>query len=224
MGSPKVTVLQLDTQFPRVLGDVACKATYRREVEIIRIPNATVGQVVSNRPDLIDITPFKAAVDRAAGDIIVTSCGFLSYWQDHLASRTPKPFISSALIALESLSQRYSPKEVLTLTFDKTSLTAQHFGAHADYKAGVVGLPVDMHLRRVISENRPTLDIALASQELIKFISMNQRPQHKHLLLECTNLPPYKAALHDETGLEITDILTCIETVQPGTIQTRFLP
>ncbi|MBV1895345.1 MAG: hypothetical protein KUG70_02725 [Rhodobacteraceae bacterium] len=222
--SPKVTVLQLDTRFPRVPGDVACKATYRGKVEIIRIPNATVAQVVSNRPDLIDITAFETAVDRATGDVIVTSCGFLSYWQDHLASRTPKPFVSSALIALESLSRRYSAKEVLTLTFDKTSLTKQHFGAYADYKAGVIGLPDDMHLRRVISENRPTLDAARAGQELTKFLTKVRRPHHKHLLLECTNLPPYKAALQSETGLKVTDILTCIETVRPGTIQPRFLP
>ena len=221
--APKVTVLQLDTHFPRVLGDVACRATYQGDVEIIRVRGSCVEQIVSDRPDLIDITPFEAAMDKATGDVIVTSCGFLSYWQDHLAARTKKPFVSSALIAFEGLSQRFAPEEVLTLTFDNASLTDQHFGKHADYRSGVVGLPVDMHLRQVISTNQTTLDVRRAGRELVRFVSTMQCPYHKHLVLECTNLPPYKAALKSATGLDITDILTCIETVQQGSIQPQFL-
>lgn len=221
--APKVTVLQLDTQFPRVPGDVACLATYCGDVEIIRIPRATVDQIVTDRPDLIDIKPFEHAVQHATGDVIVTSCGFLSYWQHHLAALTEKPFISSALIAFEGLRQTFAPADVITLTFDKASLTKQHFGLYADYDIGTVGLPPDMHLRRVISENLTELDVGLVAQELTDFISVIKRPHHKHLVLECTNLPPYKYQLHRATGLGITDILSCIEEIQPGSIQPQFL-
>ena len=219
----KVTVLQLDTRFPRVAGDVACPDTYIGELEIIRIKAATVGQVVNNRPDQIDIAPFEAALDQAKGDIIVTSCGFLSYWQDHLAARSPKPFISSALIAFECLSRKFTPDDVLTLTFDADSLTDQHFGAYSAFKKGVIGLPKDMHLRQVISNDLDTLDVDLVRKELGEFVATKRQPQHKHLVLECTNLPPYKAALQRETGLETTDILSCIEAVQRGSVNPQFL-
>lgn len=220
---PRVTVLQLDTHFPRVAGDVGCAATYLGDVEIMRIAGATVGQVVSSRPDLIDIAPFEEALDRATGDVIVTSCGFLSYWQGHLKARTSKPFISSALTALDWLSEEYEPAEVLTLTFDVDSLTARHFGAHADYAKGTVGLPENMHLRQVISQNLSQLNTNLAATELAQYIKAVQGAQHRHLLFECTNLPPYKAAMQRETGLPVTDILTCIERMMPDTIQPRFL-
>ena len=57
--APSVTVLQLDTDFPRVAGDVGCEQTYLDDIQIIRIPNATVGQIVSADPaailaDLVD--------------------------------------------------------------------------------------------------------------------------------------------------------------------------
>lgn len=221
--TPKVTVLQLDTQFPRIPGDVACPATYCGDVEIIQIPRATVDKIVSARPDIIDIKPFEQAVQRATGDVIVTSCGFLSYWQNHLAALTEKPFISSALIAFDGLRQAYAAADVITLTFDKASLTKQHFGPNADYDIGTVGLPRDMHLRRVISENLPELDVGLVANELTNFISAIKRQHHKHLVLECTNLPPYKSQLHRATGLGITDILSCIEDIQPGSIQPQFL-
>lgn len=221
--APSVSVLQLDTQFPRVPGDVGYPQTYRGAVEIIRIPGATVGTIVSNRPDKIDIAPFEQAVAQAAGDIIVTSCGFLSYWQAHLAACTQKPFVSSSLIALDALSLTYSPDALMIVTFDADSLTQLHLGRHANYAASIVGLPREMHLRKVISENQSTLGTDLVAAELTDFIATAQRPQHQHILFECTNLPPYKTLVKSATGLAITDILTCIETLKPGTIHHRFL-
>jgi len=220
---PTATILQLDTHFPRVPGDVASADTYLGDVEIIRIPSATVAKVVSERPDLIDITPFDEAIVKARGEVIVTSCGFLSYWQQHLQQLTAKPFISSALIAFKQLSERFTPDEVLTLTYDKNSLTKLHFGEYIRYANETIGLPTHMHLRRVISQDLSEIDVGLVADELTQFISSEQRPQHKHLVLECTNLPPYKAHLQNETGLGITDILTCIEAVRPGTVHSQFL-
>ncbi|MDC0136656.1 hypothetical protein OAI26_08460, partial [Sulfitobacter sp.] len=89
---PRVTVLQLDTYFPRIAGDVGCEETYSRPPQIIRIGGASVGRIVTNRPQDIDIEPFVQALAHADGDIIVTSCGFLSYWQAHLAALTDRPF------------------------------------------------------------------------------------------------------------------------------------
>lgn len=223
MGQPAVTVLQLDTHFPRVPGDVACAETYCDDVEIIRIPHATVADIVSNRPGDIDIEPFEDAVKAAQGEVIVTSCGFLSYWQAHLAALTDKPFISSALIGLADLSTRYAPGEVLILTFDDESLTSDHLGAFPDYAAGIIGLPKTMYLRRIISSDSRVLDVPKATDDLADFIADVVRPQHKHLLLECTNLPPYKMGLQAVTDLPVTDILTLIEDVRPGTIQPDYV-
>ena len=221
--APKVTVLQLDTRFPRVPGDVACPATYRGALEILKVPNASVSQVVSNRPDLIDIAPFEEAMAQATGDVILTSCGFLSSWQSHLEARTSVPFISSSLTALKTLSRHYNPQELMILTFDANSLTNLHFGGFTDYRTSVVGLSPDLHLRQVISQDLPDLEQEQAEQELAELVQKAQRPSHKHILLECTNLPPYKPALTAQTGLGITDILTCTEAQCAGAVQPAFL-
>jgi hypothetical protein len=217
---PSVTVLQLDTDFPRVPGDVGCPDTYIGDVEILRIPNATVGQIVSADPAAIPIAPFKQALRQAMGDLIVTSCGFLSYWQTHLQAQTDRPFISSALTALPGLLTRFSPRDILTVTFDADSLSPDHFG---EIQPDVIGLPKDSYLRQVISHNSPTLDQALARQEVADFVAPQCKPHHKHILLECTNLPPYKSAITSKTGLDVSDILTCIESKRPGTIAPMYL-
>lgn len=71
-------VLLLDTQFPRSAGDVGCPDTYWEELEIIRIPKATVSEIVTSRPESVDLGPFAEAIVNASGDVITTSCGFLS--------------------------------------------------------------------------------------------------------------------------------------------------
>ena len=218
-----ITVLQLDTDFPRPPGDVGCAATYRCDLEIIRIRDATVSTIVTDRPQTIDIKPFERAIEQAIGEVIVTSCGFLSYWQGHLAARTSRAFISSALTALDELSQRYDPREVLILTFDADSLTADHLGSHRAYAQSIVGLPPTMHIRDVISQNRKTLDTARACLEIAAFVASQTHPHHRHILLECTNLPPYKAAIAAATGLPVSDILTQIERARPGTVMPGFL-
>lgn len=220
---PRVSVLQLDTNFPRIAGDVGCKDSYMGDVELLRITDVSVRKIVNDTPEEIDIAPFEQALAHAKGDVVVTSCGFLSFWQTHLEKQTNKPFISSSLIALEYLSQQYAPGEILILTFDENALTSKHLGAFADYCTGIVGLPKQMHLRKVISENLVDLDVDRATSELSQFIAGQQRPQHKHLLLECTNLPPYKTQIRSMTSLSITDILTLIEDQSVGSINPRFL-
>jgi hypothetical protein len=218
--APSVTVLQLDTDFPRIAGDVGCRETFEGDVEILRISEASVDKIVSADPASILIAPFEDAVRGARGDIIVTSCGFLSYWQGHLAQHTSKPFISSALTALPDLCKQIDPQSILTVTFDADSLNEHHFG---NCRTDVIGLRHDAHLRQVISQNHTSLDIDRASNEVVELVASKQQPHHKHILLECTNLPPYKAALTAQTGLPITDILSLIEAARTGTIHPNFL-
>lgn len=219
---PSVTVLQLDTNFPRIAGDVGSADSYARPPQIIRIAGASVGRIVTDRPQDIDITPFEEALAHATGDIIVTSCGFLSYWQAHLAALADRPFISSALTALDHLHREYTPAQLRILTFDAASLTEAHLGVHAGYARSITGLSPAHHLRDVISHNQPQLDKQKASSEITELLCDTQTKMHRHILLECTNLPPYRAAVIAATGLPVTDILTCIEAACPRSIAAQF--
>ncbi|MEH6738543.1 MAG: hypothetical protein V7695_08350 [Sulfitobacter sp.] len=220
--TPRVTVLQLDTDFPRIAGDVGAIESYARAPQIIKIAGASVGRIVTGRPQDIDITPFEEALQRAQGDIIVTSCGFLSYWQDHLAALTDRPFISSSLTALKDLAQIHAPEALRITTFDAAHLGPLHLGTHAEYAQSIIGLPPAHHLREVISKNLTTLNRTQASQEIIELLTETQTAKHQHILLECTNLPPYREAIKAATGLPVTDILTRIEATCPGAVAPRF--
>jgi len=220
--TPRVTVLQLDTSFPRIAGDVGCPDSYARPPQIIKISGASVGSIVTDTPQNIDVTPFAEAMYHAEGDIIVTSCGFLSYWQDHLAKLSDRPFISSSLVALEQLAAVIPPDALQILTFDANRLNAAHFGRYPTYVHSILGLLPTHHLRQVISQNLDTLDDAAARKDVTDLMAQQQTQEHQHILLECTNLPPYRAAIKAATGLPVTDILTMVEAACPGAVDPRF--
>lgn len=220
--TPRVTVLQLDTDFPRIAGDVGAPESYAVAPQIIRVAGASVGKIVTDKPEAIDITPFEDALKQATGDIIVTSCGFLSYWQDHLAALSDRPFIASSLSALEHLRHEHQPAAMRILTFDATCLGVQHLGRHPQYASSIIGLPPAHHLRQVISGNLDHLSRKKAEQEITALLRDTQTLAHKHIILECTNLPPYRDAIKAATGLPVTDILTVIESACPGSVASRF--
>ena len=90
---PALSVLMLDTAFPRIAGDVACPDSYREAVELIRVP-ARVADVVRADPEALDVAPWEDALARARGDVVTTSCGFLAPWQAHLAALADRPVLA----------------------------------------------------------------------------------------------------------------------------------
>lgn len=218
---PGLTVLQLDTRFPRIPGDVACPETYLEPVEVIRIPAASVGRIVTEAPAAIDIAPFEDALRAARGDVIATSCGFLAHWQDHLQALTQRPVVASALVALDRLEASAPPVSVLT--FDAAKLWAGHWTAARAPGTQLIGLRPEMHLRQVIERDIADLDAGRAAEEIADMLRARLAPDCESLLLECTNLPPYKTAIRAVFHGAIHDILTEIEARRPGTVLPEFL-
>ena len=114
----RITLIQLDTHFPRIPGDVGSVDTFKCELEIIRVPNATVEQVINANPNQIDLNHFFDAIDKATGDLVTTSCGFLSPFQDELDAVCNVHFIASSLVQLEYLKNIHTAPELQIITFD----------------------------------------------------------------------------------------------------------
>ena len=227
-GNPKdvgLTVLQLDTVFPRVAGDVASPETYQAPIVIERIDRASVSRVVTTTPDQHDMTPFMTAAAKINLGIGVTSCGFLGYWQDQLSQHCPRPFIASALSDLPHWQQGYAADEMAVVTFDRDVLSTPLYAPLLQgFSGAIIGLHPDMHLRRVISEDQKELDQSRAEKELIALLDAAlNRNKIKALVFECTNLPPYKAAIKSAFDVEIYDILTSIHRRDPDLVKPEFL-
>jgi hypothetical protein len=205
---PVLSLLQLDTCFPRIAGDVGSPETYRARLESHVIADLSVHKVITASPQAQDITAAESALARARGDVI-----------------TPAPFLASSLIGLPELMARYGADDLAILTFDADILAAPAFTPMMNGFAGpVVGLPPASHLKQMIADDLPRLDHRRAEADIIDLVAgLMTRAPVRALLLECTNLPPYKAALKKRFDIEIFDILTQINLVNPDIIDPAFL-
>ena len=222
---PILSLLQLDTGFPRIAGDVGSPDTYRATLETHVVPDLSVARVITATPRARDVDGLAPVLARARGDVITTSCGFLGLWQRRLAAMSPAPVLASSLIGLPDLTARYGSDGLAVLTFDADTLMAPAFAPLLNGFAGpVIGLPDSSHLKQVIANDQPRLDRHRAEAELIDLVAvlLAQRPV-RALVLECTNLPPYKAALKKKFDVEIFDILTQIHLMNPDIVDPAFL-
>ena len=221
----RVTVLQLDTRFCRVPGDVGCADSYVKDPEIIRVPRASVADVVSDQPNQIDLRPFLKAIEQATGDVIVTSCGFLSPFQDQLQSVTHKPVIASVLNMLSDLKVTKGAERSSVLTFNADRLVDAHFPQ--TYRAGdfhIVGLRPDNPLRQRIEGDIPDrFDPSDMQEAVMHDFAAAMAPTTETVILECTNLPPYKPQMRRNSDVRIVDILSAIEHIAPKTISPQYL-
>jgi hypothetical protein len=208
---PAIGLLMLETRFPRPAGDVGNPNTFDFPLLVERVPGARVDRVIDARARGL-LGPFVAAgrrlVERGAV-AIGTSCGFLVLHQRALAAALPVPVATSSLLQLPWVQATLPPgARCGVVTFDARALGAEHLeaaGAPAD--TPVAGLRAGDTLRRAIAGDAARIDLGRARAEVVAAAQrlVERHPEVGAIVLECTNLPPYRAAIRAATGRPVFD-------------------
>ena len=220
----RLGVVLLNTRFPRLAGDIGNPESFPFPVVYRRVEAATVASVV--REGAVAEEAAQALISAAKGlaeddgvSLIATSCGFLGAMQERLQEAVPVPVIASAFALLPFLRQVYGEAATIgVLTFDARRLSAAHFGPWSDAGTLVEGIEGGRELYRVIAGDLPTLDREAAETEVCaagKRLSA-QAPELAAILLECTNLSPYRRALTEATGRPVYDLNQAIGWIAAG--------
>ena len=203
-------ILMLDTRFPRIEGDVGNPASFDFPV-IFRtmqgIGSADAVAAHPDRPRVLAALKANAEALAAAGAIgLSTSCGFLALYQKDLEQVSPVPVATSALLLIRTLAG----KKVGVITASAENLTPAHFAAvDAPTDTPVAGLPADSSFAATFLRNGLTLDRDAVEAEAIAAgrALLRDHPGIDAIVLECTNLPPYRKALEDALGVPVLDVL-----------------
>lgn len=210
---PPLGIIMLDTAFERPPGDVGNAASWPFPVLYQTVSGATARKVVGgDDADLLDA--FAAAGEALQGQgavAVITSCGFLAARQPVLAARLSLPLATSSLLQIPVIASLLpTGRTVGVITYDAASLGPAHFaGVGADPATPVAGLPQAGAFRALI-EGGAAHD-ARALQDELEAVAerlLAEHPSTGAILLECTNLPPFSAALRQRFGLPVFDILT----------------
>jgi hypothetical protein len=206
----RLGLLMLDTAFPRPLGDAGNPLSWRVPVLTQVVARATPERVV-RRDDAELLSAFIAAAQslvHAGASAITTSCGFLVRWQAPLQQAVPVPVWTSSLLLLRDLPHAG------VVTAEAASLTPAHWqAAGAGSEPPLQGLAPGCHLHDVLLNNRSVLDRCSAEQDAVLAARslVDRHPDVRHIVLECTNLPPYAAAIRSATGRPVHHLVSMVE-------------
>ncbi len=206
-------VVMLDTRFPRLPGDIGHPDAFGVPVRQRVVLGAGPGKIVQTAAGLraANVAPaFVQAVQALANEgalAITTSCGFLVLLQHELQAAVPVPVITSSLLQLPALLVRQ--RKVGVLTISSAALGADHLlaaGVPQERLQDVLVQGVDPagEFASAILGNRETMDIEKAHGDVVAAaMALKQRePSLQAMVLECTNLPPYRHAIEAATGLK----------------------
>jgi hypothetical protein len=221
-GAP-LGILMLEARFPRIPGDMGNAGTWPFPVLYRVIPGASPEKVVLNgaRGLLPDFVEGAKDLVRQGAEAITTNCGFLSLFQHEIAAQVGVPVATSSLLQVPWVQAMLPPgKRVGLITVSGSTLTPAHLQA--------AGVPLDVPMvgtengreffRVLIKAEKDDMDVDLAERDILDAgrTLVSKHPEVGAIVLECTNMPPYAAALQHEFGLPVYDIYSMITYFHAG--------
>jgi Asp/Glu/hydantoin racemase len=210
----KIGIIMLNTSFLRPLGDIGNLASYRYRAEIFKLTKANVSNVVCAdlEEEIVQEVIAAALSLKAKGvNVMTTSCGFLAPIQERVQGHIGLPFIASSLCLLPFIRQAFGPNgKIAVLTFDSRVLSPAHFNGHYDDHLLISGIETGQELHKVIKNGLTTLNSSLAEQDVVAAARRLLIHNPCCLLLECTNLSPYKQVLRTTFNLPVFDLVDAV--------------
>lgn len=209
-----VGIIMLKTAFPRLIGDIGNPDTFNYKVHYEVVDLATVDSVVSSTQ--IDAAVFEGIVtaakrlERLGVNVIATSCGFLAPIQDAIQHQIRTPFVASSLNIIPFINTIYGEhNDIGILTFDKSKLSPLHFSKN--YRTGLHVHDIDKegYLYQAIKFDKKEIPYQAAEREVLTAAKqlMEQHDNLSCIILECTNLSPYKNTIKKMTQKPVFDIV-----------------
>jgi Asp/Glu/hydantoin racemase len=228
-GAP-LGILMLEARFPRIPGDMGNALTWPFPVLYRVVKGASPERVVLHEAKGLLDDFLDAANDLVAqgAEALTTNCGFLSLYQREIAARVGVPVATSSLIQVPWVQATLPPgKRVGIVTVSAKSLTPRHLeAANVPLDTPFTGTENGREFFRVlILGEKQDMDVELAAADVL---DAGRRLVEQHadigaIVLECTNMPPYAAAMRDALGLPVYDIYSLITWWHAGLRPRQFL-
>jgi Asp/Glu/hydantoin racemase len=210
----------------RLPGDVGNLTTYDFPVTFRVVRDFPMDAIMT--PRLMDYADrfVEAAQDLVAmGCTAVTAgCGYVALLQPVLAKAVDVPVFASALIQVPLVSAMLPRgRKVGIITANARRLSEAHFNAvgwsSEQFPIAVIGIEDDYHgdfsrhnLLRVDEEPEVIPKMEQSMVRLARKL-VAQDPAVGALVFECTNMPPFAAAVQRAVNLPVFDIVTLINMV-----------
>ncbi|QKY70133.1 aspartate/glutamate racemase family protein [Lentibacillus sp. CBA3610] len=215
-----IGILMLDTFVPMIPGDMGNATSYSYPVLYHTLNNITANKAATgDRAVLPELITGGNELVQNGAKAITADCGFLVYYQKELRDALNVPVFLSSLLQLPFMLLMLSSNEkVGIITADSRQIDAGMLQAmgHVDTERVIIrGLENTQYFYDACTAESGTLDKDKIEEEVVAAAlnMVQQDPNIKAILLECSFLPPYAAAIQDVVELPVFDYKTMIDYV-----------
>lgn len=210
-------VLMLDTQFPRLPGDVGNATTWPFPVAYHIVRGARPERLVRPDADPELLQPFVTAAKDLAelgAPAIITSCGFLSAYQRELSAAVPVPVFTSALLQVPMAAAAIGTGRKVAIMTIRPVLDDRHFVAtgwsQRDIPVVQVGPSTESHLFETFVGDTPHADVDRLEGEIDDLTRrvMREHPDVGAIVVECVAFAPFTGIVKRIAGVPVFDVYT----------------
>jgi len=218
------------SQLELIPGDIAHPDTFSFTVLYKRVSGAYYQTVVvqPNTKLLCAMIEAAQAMEQEGVKAIMTSCAFNAIFQRELANAVDVPVFASSLIQVQLVHQMLKKgQKVGIITADRVHLTEEHLekaGITKTIPICILGIENTEEFSKIRSDPNSVLDVAKFQREVVsvakKLVEENRNVGA--IVLECTDLPPFAAAIRKAVGLPVFDIITLTNMVYESIVGDRW--
>lgn len=225
-----IGMLCAEWHIPFIPGDLNNANTFDFPVRYLTVSGAAGSDVLAgNDAALEDL--FVAGARQLEGEgvrAITGNCGFMAGYQQAVAAAVNVPVFMSSLMQAPMLAAMLGAQRRLgVLVANKSSVTERVLAGAGIVDASrlaVSGLDHRPHWNEVIMQETGVLDEERIRHEVVATATdlVAANPSIGAILLECSDLPPYAAAVHEATGLPVFDWAGFIRYVNDAVRPRRY--
>jgi hypothetical protein len=162
---------------------------------------------------------------RQGARAIVGACGSFGHYQQPIAAAVQVPAYMSILTQVPNVLMGLGPEQKLLIVFANvsayTDLVRQQCGIAEPDRIKAVGLSECEEFNRMF-EADALFDPAKLVAEITATLTPHVTDEVGAILLQCSDLPPFAAAIQHQFGLPVHDMSGLIRWVQSSVVRTPF--
>ena len=218
-----------DVWYPMVPGNVVNATTYDFPVRMRAIPSLDIGRLFRADPTVADdiIAVGRHMIEKEGIRALCSACGFFGNFQKQVAAALDVPVAMSSLVQVPWVRSLLKPgQKVGVLTADQSSLSRSLLRSCA------IDDPEQLVIRDLrhapefsaILEYRGQFDNGKVREEVVgaALDLLREDCDIGAIVLECSDMPPYAAAVQEATQLPVFDFITLIRWLHHATTQRPY--
>lgn len=218
-----------NVNYPLMPGNVVNAYTYDFPVRMKAVPNLTNDRLFNNDVTIADdiIATARSMVENDGVRAICSACGFFGNFQKQVREALDVPVAMSSLVQLPLIQNLIKPgQKIGIITANGGSMTEELLESCGVTKTDnlVIKDALKTEEFATVVNNRGYWDNTIAREEIVNLAKelVTEQEDIGAILLECSDMPPYAAAIQEATQLPVFDFITLIKWLNSAVAQKPY--